>query len=164
MADTAGMGNPRLSNVSIEYRPQPLLPSAREQRAARLAAAHVVIVCGGRDYVDADRVFAALDLAHGRRAITLLVHGACLDQKRGKLLGTDRWADEWGTEHGVQIECHPAAWECWGKAAEPMRNKQMAEAGAHGCIAFPGGSGTENMVRHATRFGIPVWRPFGASL
>ena len=158
------MGNPRLSNVSIEYRPRPLLPSAHEQRVARLASGYVLIVCGGRGYLDAERVYAALDLAHGRRAVTLLVHGARLDEKRGELLGADRWAHEWATESGVEIECHPAAWACWGRGAEAMRHMQMAERGAHGCVAFPGGRGTENMVRHAVRAGIPVWRPFGSSL
>jgi len=120
-----------------------------------------VIVCGGRDYQDRDRVFAALDLAHARRRIALLVHGACIDPVRGCLLGADRWADEWARERGVDVEPHPADWATWGKGAGPMRNKQMAEAGAHGCIAFPGGTGTASMTRQAEANGIPVWRPFG---
>lgn len=137
------------------------LPSSAQQRAQRLAGSHVVIVCGGRDYGDRDRVFAALDLAHGRRRLTLLVHGACLDRRSGTLLGADRWADEWARERGVPVEPHPADWRTWGKAAGPMRNRQMAEAGAHGCIAFPGGTGTANMCRWAERCGIAVWRPYG---
>lgn len=139
----------------------PLLPSAAEQRAQRLASGHVVIICGGRDYQDRERAFAALDRAHAHRTITLLVHGACLDLKTGDLLGADRWADEWASENGIALERHPADWQTWGKAAGPMRNKQMAEAGAHGCIAFPGGTGTANMCRHAQREGIPVWKPYG---
>lgn len=155
------MGNPSLNNSRIERPPTPLLPSAAEQRAARLAIGHVVIVCGGRDYGDAERVEAALDRAHAHKAITLLVHGACLDLKSGELMGADRWADAWAVARGVPVERHPADWGTWGKAAGPMRNKQMAERGAHGCIAFPGGSGTANMCRHAERLAIPVWRPFG---
>ncbi|MDB5541822.1 MAG: 20, APCd gp20, partial [Devosia sp.] len=129
--------------------------------AARLAAGHTLIVCGGRDYQDRERVFAALDKAHARTRIELLVHGACLDSKTGMLLGADRWADEWAAENGVKVERHLADWGMWGKAAGPMRNKQMAEAGAHGCIAFPGGVGTANMCGHAARFKIPIWKPFG---
>jgi hypothetical protein len=158
----AAMGNPQLRNVTIPQRVDQPVPSAAEQRAARLAGSHVIIVTGGRDYQDRDRVFAALDKAHTHKPITLLVHGACVDQKSGELRGADRWADEWARDRGVPVEPHPADWTTWRKAAGPMRNKQMAEAGAHGCIAFPGGAGTANMVRQAERCGIPVWPPFGA--
>ncbi|WOB06452.1 DUF2493 domain-containing protein [Piscinibacter gummiphilus] len=139
----------------------PLLPTEAQQRAARLAGGHVVIVTGGRDYQDRERVFAALDKAHARKRITLLVHGCCLDKKTGEMIGADRWAHEWAEARGVKPEPHPANWELWGKSAGPMRNSQMARAGAHGCIAFPGGSGTANMIRNAEHHNIPVWRPFG---
>lgn len=59
------------------------------------------------------------------------------------------------------IEPHSADWATWGKVAGPMRNKQMAERGTRGCIAFPGGAGTASTCRQAERFHIPVWRPFG---
>lgn len=154
------MGNPSLRNAVIPQRIEQPLPTAAEQRAARIAFGRVVIVTGGRDYDDRDRVFAALDHAHSRQPITLLVHGACVDRTTGELAGADRWADEWAHERGVPVEPHPADWLTWGKAAGPMRNKQMAEAGAHGCIAFPGGRGTANMVRNAERCGITVWQPY----
>jgi len=155
------MGNPRLRPPAPERPVAPLLPSAAEQRSERLAHGHIIIVCGGRDYPDRDRVFAALDRAHQKRPITLLVHGACMDEHTGELLGADRWADEWARERGVKVEPHPANWELWGKAAGPMRNKQMAERGAHGLVALPGGKGTASMCGHAARFGIPIWRPYG---
>ncbi len=144
-----------------KHQVDPLLPSAAEQRAARLASGFIVIVTGGRDYQDRARVFAALDMAHAHRPITLLVHGACMNSKTGELQGADRWADEWAREHGVPVEPHPADWLTWGKAAGPMRNKQMMEQGGHGLIAFPGGAGTANAMRHARQFAIPVWRPYG---
>lgn len=157
------MGNPeqRQPLSRLEHPPEKPLPTAAEQRTARLASGNVVIVCGGRDYGDRDRVFAALDMAHARKPITLLVHGACMDKRRGELMGADRWADEWAGERGVAVERHPADWLTWARAAGPMRNKQMVEAGAHGCIAFPGGSGTASMVGYAKGFGLPIWRPFG---
>lgn len=139
----------------------PLLPSASQQRTERLASGRVVIVCGGHDYADRDRVFAALDLAHARAPITLLVHGACIDRKTGELLGADRWADEWAIDRGVPVERQPADWATWGKSVGPMRNKQLAEAGAHGCVAFPGATGTASMINQPERAGIAVWRPFG---
>jgi hypothetical protein len=156
------MGNPHLSNFSLSYPPRPPLPSPVEQRAARLAWGRVVIVCGGRENVDPARIFAALDRAHERAPITLLVHGACLDLKKGELCGVDRWADEWAVARGVPVERHPVDTATWGPGAEAMRNKQMAESGAHGCIAFPAGdTDAGSAVMQAERHRIPVWRPFG---
>jgi hypothetical protein len=155
------MPNPQPRGQKLPLPDVPLLPSAAEQRAARLATGNVMIVCGGRDYKDRDRVFAALDKAHTHKPITLLVHGACMDPRTGELQGADAHADAWARDRGVEVEMHPADWATWGKAAGPMRNRQMADAGAHGCIAFPGHSGTADMARHAERCGIVVWRPFG---
>ena len=153
------MGNPQHLTSKTEQRIAPLLPSAAEQRAERLSSGHIVIVCGGGDYSDRDFAFAALDRAHAHRAITLIVHGAGFDRSTGELLGADRWADEWARGRHIAVEGHPPDRLTWGNAAEAMRNKQMAEAGAHGCIALPGHSGTASMVAHARRCGIPVWRP-----
>jgi hypothetical protein len=155
------MGNPPLRRLHLPEHVSRPAPPAAEQRAARLKDGHVIIVTGGRDYQERARVFAALDLAHGKKRITLLVHGACIDRKTGELRGADRWADEWARERGVKVEPHPADWATWGDKAGPMRNHQMAYAGAHGCIAFPGGRGTAQMIRQARYYGIPVWQPFG---
>lgn len=121
-----------------------------------------VIVTGGRDYQDRGRVFAALDALHKRQPITLLVHGACADRGRpDRLRGADRWAEEWARVNHVPSEPHPADWRMLGNAAGPRRNEAMASAGAHGCVAFPGGSGTADMARQAEDHGIQVWRPYG---
>jgi hypothetical protein len=152
------MGNPRNQSY-IPERISPPAPSPAQQKAARLGSGRVVIVCGAADYRDRDRVFAALDLAHGRQRITLLVHGAT-GAETGELRGVDRWADEWAAERGVDVEPHGTMPSTWGKAVA-MRNHQMADAGAHGCIAFPGDRCSEQMVRQAEFYGIPVWKPFG---
>ena len=149
------MSNPKASDSKLEYGIAPLLPSAAEQRAARLASGHIVIVTGGRDYSDRELAFAALDRAHAHRAITLVVHGACFDRATGELLGADRWANEWERERGIAVEGHPIDALTWGSAAESMRRRQMANAGAHGCIAFPGHAGTAHMVRQARQAGHP---------
>lgn len=112
-----------------------------------------VIVCGGRKFEDRARVFAALDLAHGRRPITTVVHGDAP--------GADRLAKEWAQAREVEQEAHPADWKKLGPVAGPVRNDRMASRGADGCIAFPGGTGTADMCRRAQAAGIPVWRPFG---
>jgi hypothetical protein len=120
-----------------------------------------VIVCGGRDYNDRERVFAALDAANARRNISVLRHGACRDKRTKELKGADRWADEWGSERGVEVQRFEADWDRLGPRAGPMRNQEMADAGADACIAFPGGRGTADMVRRAIAARIVVWKPFG---
>jgi predicted Rossmann-fold nucleotide-binding protein len=112
-----------------------------------------VIVCGGRDYRDFDRVHAALDAAHKRRRIGLIVHGGAP--------GADTFADEWAAANGVPVKTYAAEWERLGAGAGPRRNQQMADAGADALIAFPGGRGTADMVRRAIAARIVVWKPFG---
>ena len=151
-----GMGNPSINASIHEYPPAIPLPSAAAQRAERLAKGRVVIVSGAADYGDPDRVFAALGLAHARKPITLLVHGASFDRKTGELLGVDRWAEEWALVVDVKMEPHPADWRTWGLAADAIRCRQMVNAGAHGVVALPGVDRSA-----AARCMVPVWRPFG---
>lgn len=105
-----------------------------------------VIVCGGRDYDDEETVHAVLS-ALG--AHVTLVHGAAP--------GADRLAnDVWDRLGMHQRQSFPADWGRFGKAAGPIRNQEMADAGADLCIAFPGGRGTADMKDRARKAGIPV--------
>ena len=52
---------------------------------------------------------------------------------------------------------YPANWKKHGRAAGPIRNKQMLEeAKPDLVIAFPGGAGTANMVKQAREAGVKV--------
>ncbi len=110
-----------------------------------------VIVCGGRDYADTaffDDMMFRLHLEHG---FTVVVHGAAP--------GADTLAKLWAEKNSIIQEPHPANWKTYGNGAGPIRNREMAKLGARLCIAFPGGRGTDNMVRTANSFQIPVIRP-----
>lgn len=107
-----------------------------------------VIVCGGRDYNDRERVFAALDAAHARKRIATLVHGGAP--------GADTLAGEWADARWIRVEVFPADWDRLKRKAQ-----QLADAGADALIAFPGGHGTADMVRRAIAARIVVWKPFG---
>ena len=113
-----------------------------------------IIVCGGRDWRDGGAVDRVLTLLHARKTITLLVHGACPT-------GADFLADQWAERTGVERRPYPADWKRLGAIAGPLRNDMMAAAGADGCVAFPGGAGTADMVRKAEAKGIKVWKPYG---
>jgi len=110
-----------------------------------------LIVCGGRDYSDSRAVYAALDRIASTRGVRLIRHGGAA--------GADRLAASWAEFRGVEAIEYTADWERYGRRAGPMRNAVMAEAGADGLVAFPGGPGTADMIRQAERCGIPVWRP-----
>lgn len=112
-----------------------------------------IIVCGGRDYFDRERVHAALDAAHAKSPIGILVHGGAA--------GADITAAYWAKDLEILRAEFPALWNQHGHAAGPIRNQAMVDAGAHGAIAFPGGRGTADCVRRCIDAGIPVWKPYG---
>lgn len=109
-----------------------------------------VIVCGGRDYVDDVAVFYWLDQFHAARPFTRLIHGAAR--------GADSIAGAWARERGVPFQAFRADWNKHGRRAGPIRNTQMLDVGKPELvIAFPGGSGTRDMVQQGIdRDGVSV--------
>lgn len=108
-----------------------------------------VIVCGGRDYADDARVRAVLDAGIDGQPITELAEGGAG--------GADEHADEWAVMRGVESKTYKAEWAKHGKAAGPIRNQQMLdEFKPDAVIAFPGGTGTADMVRRAKAAGVRV--------
>lgn len=110
-----------------------------------------VIVCGSRRWHDRDLIALVLSgLMIERGWNPVIVHGACR--------GADRIADEEAGKLGFLTDPHPADWDKHGKAAGPIRNREMAQLGADLCIAFgpTPGSGTKDMVDRAAKHGIPV--------
>jgi hypothetical protein len=111
-----------------------------------------VLVCGGRDFADREFAFAMLDRAHAKNGITCIIEGGAR--------GADRLAKEWALSRGVGLDEFPADWTTHGNRAGPIRNKEMLDKGKpKGVIAFPGGRGTDDMVRRAQEAGVKVWRP-----
>lgn len=113
----------------------------------------VLLVCGGRDYKNRDRVFEILDKTAARVEILAVRHGACPR-------GADKLADEWARDRGYTVQAFPARWGDLGPSAGPTRNAEMANtAPIPVCaVAFPGGRGTENMIRNILSRSIPLWR------
>jgi UDP-N-acetylmuramoylalanine-D-glutamate ligase len=109
-----------------------------------------VLVCGGRDYSNRERVFTSLDMLNSKYPVAMVIHGAAR--------GADSLADEWAKERGVPVERYPAQWDKHGKAAGPLRNQEMIEAKPDAVVAFPGGRGTEDMVARAKAAGVRVWQ------
>lgn len=110
-----------------------------------------VLICGGRDYQDREAVNAVLSAAHAANPIECLIHGAAW--------GADTLAADWALSHDVLCNAYPADWHRDGKAAGPIRNRRMLDEGKpHIVIAFPGGRGTDDMIKQATKTGVAVVR------
>lgn len=116
-----------------------------------------ILVTGSRDFDDSDLIAFQLGWAAGEgaregRRVTV-IHGACPT-------GADAMADRLARDHGFTVEPHPADWRGHGKAAGPIRNRGMVQAGADVCLAFikDGSHGATGCADMAERAGIPVRR------
>ena len=108
-----------------------------------------VMVTGGRDYGDAQRVFEALDAIHQHRGpITCLMQGGAT--------GADFHALTWADMHGIECITFRPQWSL-GRSAGPRRNREMVQVGEPDLVlAFPGRTGTANAVAEGRRAGIEV--------
>lgn len=111
-----------------------------------------VIVCGSRDFENYSLLNEELNNWLGE-----------LDKKKlvilsGAAKGADTLGEKWAYANYVTVERYHADWEKHGKAAGPIRNSEMLEAGAQACIAFWDGisRGTKDMIDKARAKGIKV--------
>ena len=108
-----------------------------------------ILVTGGRDFDDRVLAFRELDAIHSVTPVITMIHGAAS--------GADTLADEWAKTQGVAIVSCPADWKRHGRAAGPIRNREMLEQQKPDLVvAFPGGKGTANMISLAKRAGVQV--------
>jgi len=105
-----------------------------------------VIIAGSRDTIVRPAEIAEA-VKHSGFEVTELVSGCAT--------GIDQSAEEWAKLMGVPVQPFPYI-KRLGRAGGPARNSQMANY-ADALIAFPGGKGTEDMVRRAKKRGLPVY-------
>ncbi len=123
-----------------------------------------LIVCGGREFDDAPRLWFILDGIDDRDKLTggegircLIDGGQQRRRKDGAWVGADYWAHQWALARNRPTERYFADWDAHGKSAGPRRNARMAdESNATHGLAMPGGNGTNNMVENMRRVGIVV--------
>ena len=110
-----------------------------------------VIVCGGRDYKDQDHLEHVLDMIDEWFLGNLIM-------ATGSALGADELARYWNNKNkNSEPLMYPADWETHGKAAGPIRNKEMLiDFDPDFVVAFPGGKGTADMVKKAQDAGVTV--------
>jgi hypothetical protein len=122
----------------------------------------VILTTGCRDWTDRQSIVDQLfDVSRGHmRDDVVVIHGCCPT-------GADSIVDEVAHNMGMAVESLAADWAKHGKAAGPIRNRQMVQAAiairnmSHGravCLAFWDGEsrGTWNCIQEAVRAGLPV--------
>lgn len=108
-----------------------------------------VLVCGGREYKDKERVYLELDTLDSHFGPLLIISGVAR--------GADSFGIDWGEERGYEVLKFPADWHTYGRAAGHIRNQQMLQTALPDLVlAFPGGTGTADMVRRALKAGVEV--------
>ena len=106
-----------------------------------------VLVCGGREYADREKLAAVLADLRRTRGITHLIAGGAR--------GADTLAAEWADDQDIPSSIYMADWDGLGRKAGPIRNQRMLDEGKPDLVvAFPGGRGTADMVRRAREAGV----------
>ena len=103
-----------------------------------------IIVAGGRNYrlspEDIDKLNTIEDFSE-------LISGGAT--------GVDADAEIWADGNSIPVTTFKPDWKQYGRAAGPVRNKEMAQY-ADAVILFPGGKGTDSMHKEAVKAGITV--------
>jgi hypothetical protein len=111
-----------------------------------------VLVSGDRNWSDRDYIFYTLDGVSAVRPISSVI--------QGKAPGADHFAKLWARHNHLACLDFEADWDTYGKAAGPIRNKQMLDEGKPDMvIAFHEdilkSKGTKDMLKQASRAGVP---------
>ena len=107
-----------------------------------------LIIAGGRDYQFTPEDHDRLHAIDRQRRVTEVVSGGAS--------GADKCGEKWALDNAITIHRFPADWKLHGKAAGPIRNRQMAEY-ADAVALFPGGKGTASMFAIATELGLKIF-------
>lgn len=108
-----------------------------------------VLICGGRDFADAELMARELERLHADRRFATVIEGGAR--------GADSLAGEWADAHGIERRTFKAEWSKYRRAAGPKRNRRMLEEGRPDLVvAFAGGHGTAGMIALARAAGVDV--------
>jgi len=108
------------------------------------------IIAGGRGFSDYTRLQVEMQSFSSAISSTITVIS-------GGAEGADKLGERWAIEEELNFKRFPADWSAHGKAAGPIRNKEMAEY-SDALVAFWDGesAGTRNMISTAIKMGLLV--------
>jgi hypothetical protein len=106
------------------------------------------IIAGGRTITDPRLVSAAV--AHAGFEVSVVLSGAAR--------GADRLGEEWAALRGIPVERYPADWNRHGRAAGPIRNREMIRHAEALLAIWDGASrGTADVIGAARQAGLQVY-------
>lgn len=108
-----------------------------------------ILFCGDRRWSDPAPILHAFD----RLQPTLVIEGECE--------GADLLSRREAELRGIPVLPFPAQWDKYGRAAGPVRNRQMLEEGKPDLVVafhsnLENSKGTADMVKQARKAGVPV--------
>ena len=110
-----------------------------------------ILICGGRNFSDKDKFTKVMEYLRP-------CFDPCFCIIQGGAAGADRLGAAWAFFEGCPMIEMRANWDKYGNSAGSIRNRWMLEYGMPDLVvAFPGGTGTENMVKRARTAKIDVF-------
>jgi hypothetical protein len=110
-----------------------------------------VVIAGSRTITDFDSVITLLTDISRLIEVSSVLNGMCPT-------GVDALALCWANECNIPVIKFPADWKAYGRAAGPLRNKQMAKEADCGVVIWDGVSkGSKNMIQELKKLGKPVY-------
>lgn len=113
-----------------------------------------ILITGSRHYNNFTEMYWILSTIINKLEInpnqTTIIHG--------NSRGADKIAGYASNALGFKLEVYPANWNKYGKAAGPIRNKEMVNSNVDLVLAFPIGTsnGTRNTMKQANNKNIPI--------
>lgn len=123
-----------------------------------------LIIAGGRDYLLTQGDYAKLDTIHREHRVIQVVSG--------RAPGADTCGELWAKRNHIPVQPFPAKWRKPGPTdgaevvdyeAGKARNTEMANY-ATALAAFPGGTGTADMLKKAHARDLKIFNYSGISI
>ena len=125
---------------------------AARKRRMEIVRAPVYLICGSRDFKDAEKMLRFLAVLPKPIAVI-----------SGMASGADMMGHAWATAQGIPVKEFPADWKRHGKGAGMIRNQQMFDEGRPTLIiGFPTnpadiGPGTTGMLNIGFKGQVPTY-------
>lgn len=111
-----------------------------------------VVIAGCRDYNNYMQAKEYIDfcLSNIRKENEIIIVSGCAS-------GADAMGERYAKDNGFRVEKYSADWEKYGRAAGPIRNREMAEIADYViCFWDKKSNGTKSMIDYAKKLNKPI--------
>lgn len=112
-----------------------------------------LLIAGSREYSAYDEVAKVIDTYLNKLTpndTVIILSGACR--------GADRIGERYAEEHGYEVRRYPADWKRYGRGADPVRNRLMADEADYIICFWNGKSrGSRSLIEYAEKLGKKVF-------